>query len=270
VSPRPWVRVAELAEAAPAAASPLDARLLVLKRLAIVPAYNEEVSVGRVIDEIRAFDPGFDVVVVDDGSVDRTVGVAADRGAHVVRLPFNLGIGGAMQTGYRFALEHGYDLAVQIDGDGQHDPHELPKILRPVLDGDADLVVGSRFSGDDEAFRSSPVRRIGIRIFASVVSAVVGQRVTDTTSGFRAVNRRGIVLFAADYPHDYPEVEATIMCVKHKLRLAEVPVRMRERSGGRSSITAFRSVYYMAKVLLAIFVGLFRRYAVPLEEEHHR
>jgi glycosyltransferase involved in cell wall biosynthesis len=262
--------VAELAAVAPGSPTDLEARLRELKRLAIVPAFNEEASVGHVIDEIRGFDPGFDVVVVDDGSVDRTVGVAADRGAHVVRLPFNLGIGGAMQTGYRFALEHGYDLAVQIDGDGQHDPHELPKILQPMLDGDADLVVGSRFSGDDETFRSSPTRRIGIRIFARVVSAVVGQRVTDTTSGFRAVNRRGIVLFAADYPHDYPEVEATIMCVKHKLRLAEVPVRMRERSGGRSSITAFRSVYYMAKVLLAIFVGLFRRYAVPLEEEHHR
>jgi glycosyltransferase involved in cell wall biosynthesis len=249
---------------------PVDARLAELKRLAIVPAYNEEVSVGRVIDEIRAFDPGFDIVVVDDGSVDRTAGVADDRGAHVVRLPFNLGIGGAMQTGYRFALEHGYDLAAQIDGDGQHDPYELPKILRPMLDGEADLVVGSRFAGEDATFRSSATRRIGIRIFARVVSAVVGQRVTDTTSGFRVVNRRGIVLFAADYPHDYPEVEATIMCVKHKLRLAEVPVRMRERTGGRSSITAFRSVYYMAKVLLAIFVGLFRRYASPLEEEHHR
>ena len=262
--------MAELAEAAPAAALLVDARLAELKRLAIVPAYNEEASIGHVIDEIRAFDPGFDIAVVDDGSVDRTAGVAADRGAHVVRLPFNLGIGGAMQTGYRFALEQGYDLAVQIDGDGQHDPRELPKILKPMLDGDADLVVGSRFAGDPAAFRSSPVRRVGIRIFASIVSAVVGQRVTDTTSGFRAVNRRGIILFAADYPHDYPEVEATIMCVKHKLRLTEVPVQMRERTGGRSSITAFRSIYYMAKVLLAIFVGLFRRYAVPLEEDHHR
>jgi len=243
------------------------ARLAELKRLAIVPAYNEEASVGRVIDELRAFDPGFDIVVVDDGSVDRTAGVAADRGAHVIRLPFNLGIGGAMQTGYRFAFEQAFDIAVQVDGDGQHDPAQLPKILEPVLDGDADLVVGSRFAGGG-AYRSTAVRRIGIRVFASVVSAVVGQRVTDTTSGFRAVNRKGIALFAADYPHDYPEVEATVMCVKHKLRLTEVPVEMRERSGGQSSITAFRSIYYMTKVLLAIFVGLFRRYAIPLEEEH--
>jgi glycosyltransferase involved in cell wall biosynthesis len=261
--------VAELAPAAPAVPAERDviARLGELRRLAIVPAFNEEASVGRVIDEIRAVDPGFEIVVVDDGSTDRTAGVADDRGAHVIRLPFNLGIGGAVQTGYRYAFEQGFDLAVQVDGDGQHDPAQLQEILAPVLDGRADLVVGSRFAGPG-AYRSTAARRIGIRIFASVVSAVVRQRVTDTTSGFRAVNRKGIALFAADYPHDYPEVEATVMCVKHKLRLMEVPVEMRERSGGRSSITALRSVYYMTKVLLAIFVGLFRRYAVPLEEEH--
>jgi len=260
--------VAELAPAPPVTVADGDvlAELGELKRVAIVPAFNEEASVGRVIDEIRAFDPGFEIAVVDDGSTDRTAGIAADRGVHVIRLPFNLGIGGAMQTGYRYAFEHGYDLAVQVDGDGQHDPAQLPLILRPVLAGAADLVVGSRFAGGG-AYRSTLTRRIGIRIFAAVVSAVVGQRVTDTTSGFRAVNRKGIALFAADYPHDYPEVEATVMCVKHKLRLTEVPVEMRERSGGRSSITALRSIYYMAKVLLAIFVGLFRRYAVPLEEE---
>jgi glycosyltransferase involved in cell wall biosynthesis len=237
------------------------------RRIAIVPALNEEVTVGRVIDEIRAFDSGFDIVVVDDGSTDRTAGVAVDRGAHVLRLPFNLGIGGAMQTGFRFAFEQGYDIAVQIDGDGQHDPSQLSKILAPVLAGEADLCVGSRFTGEG-AYRSSFLRRIGIKIFAQVVSAVVGQKVTDTTSGFRAVNSKGIALFASDYPHDYPEVEATVMCVKHKLRLKEVPVEMRERVGGTSSITALRSIYYMTKVLLAIFVGLFRRYAVPLEEEH--
>jgi glycosyltransferase involved in cell wall biosynthesis len=261
--------VAELAPAPPPVAAGRDvlAELGELKRLAIVPAFNEEVSVGRVIDEIRAFDSGFEIAVVDDGSTDRTAGVAADRGVHVIRLPFNLGIGGAMQTGYRYAFERGYDVAVQVDGDGQHDPAQLARILEPVLAGDADLVVGSRFAGGGE-YRSTFGRRIGIRIFAGVVSTIVRQRVTDTTSGFRAVNRKGIALFAADYPHDYPEVEATVMCVKHKLRLMEVPVEMRERSGGRSSITGVRSVYYMTKVLLAIFVGLFRRYAVPPEEEH--
>jgi glycosyltransferase involved in cell wall biosynthesis len=261
--------MAELAEVPAAPVATVLAQLGELKRLAIVPALNEGESVGRVIAEIRRFDPGFDIVVVDDGSTDRTAGIAADQGAHVLRLPFNLGIGGAVQTGYRFAFERGYDIAVQIDGDGQHDPAQLPAILAPVLAGEADLCVGSRFAGGS-GYQSSFARRVGIRLFAAVVSVVVRQKVTDTTSGFRAVNRKGIALFAADYPHDYPEVEATVMCVKHKLRLTEVPVEMRERAGGESSITALSSIYYMTKVLLAIFVGLFRRYAVPVEEEHRR
>jgi glycosyltransferase involved in cell wall biosynthesis len=258
--------VAELVEVPASPGNTVLAQLAELKRLAVVPALNEEKTVGRVIDEIRGFDPGFDIVVVDDGSTDRTAGIAADRGAHVLRLPFNLGIGGAVQTGYRFAFERGYDVAVQVDGDGQHDPAQLHAILAPVLSGEADLCVGSRFA-EGSGYQSSFVRRMGIRLFARVVSAVVRQKVTDTTSGFRAVNRKGIALFAADYPHDYPEVEATVMSVKHKLRLTEVPVQMRERGGGASSITAVRSIYYMTKVLLAIFVGLFRRYAVPLEED---
>jgi glycosyltransferase involved in cell wall biosynthesis len=261
--------VAELAQVPVPSPNAVLMQIGELRRIAIVPALNEEEAVRGVIDEIRAFDPGFDIVVVDDGSTDRTAGIAADAGAHVLRLPFNLGIGGAVQTGYRFAFERGYDIAVQVDGDGQHDPVQLPLILEPVLSGAADLCVGSRFASGS-GYQSSFMRRLGIRLFAWVVSAVVGQKVTDTTSGFRAVNRRGIALFAADYPHDYPEVEATIMCVKHKLRLHEVPVEMRERAGGESSITALRSIYYMTKVLLAIFVGLFRRYAVPLEEEHRR
>jgi len=250
--------VAELAQVPEPPRAAVLVRIGELRRIAIVPALNEEETVGRVIDEIHAFDPGFDIVVVDDGSTDRTAGIAGDRGAHVLRLPFNLGIGGAVQTGYRFAFEHGYDIAVQVDGDGQHDPEQLPLILAPVLAGEADLCVGSRFASGS-GYQSSFARRLGIRLFAWVVSAVVRQKVTDTTSGFRAVNRKGIALFAADYPHDYPEVEATIMCVKHKLRLQEVPVEMRERGGGESSITALRSIYYMTKVLLAIFVGLSRR-----------
>jgi glycosyltransferase involved in cell wall biosynthesis len=237
-----------------------------LRRIAIVPALNEEESVGHVIDEIRAFDPGFEIVVIDDGSVDRTAEVARRRGASVVRLPFNLEIGGAVQTGFRYAFEHGFDLAVRIDGDGQHDPAELPRILEPVLRDEADIAVGSRFA-EAGGYRPSRSRRAGIRILAWTVSALVRQRVTDPTSGFQAVNRRGIRLFAADYPHDYPEVEAVVMVRRHRLRLKEVPVRMRERTGGRSSITAFRSVYYMVKVLLAISIGLFRRNVTPLEEE---
>jgi glycosyltransferase involved in cell wall biosynthesis len=234
------------------------------RRIAIVPAFNEAKNIGRVIDELRAFDGGFDVVVVSDGSTDATAEVARAHGAHVVKLPFNLGIGGAVQTGFRYASENGYELAVRCDGDGQHDPSELPKVLAPVLAGEADIVVGSRFTGD-EGYRSSAARRVGIRILASVVSLIARQRVTDTTSGFQALNRKALELFAADYPHDYPEVEGMVMTIRHKLRLQEVPVRMREREHGQSSITALRSIYYMAKVLLALFVGLFRRRVVPVE-----
>jgi glycosyltransferase involved in cell wall biosynthesis len=243
-----------------------DQRLHELRRVAIVPALNEEHTIGRVVDELRAFDPGLDVVVVDDGSTDGTSRAAAAKGARVLRLPFNLGIGGAVQTGFRYAFENGYDLAVRVDGDGQHDPAQLGRVLDPVLSGDADIAVGSRFSSDAAAgYTSSRSRRVGIRLLAAVVSRIVGQRVTDTTSGFQALNREGIALFARDYPHDYPEVEAMVMVFRHRLRLREVPVEMRERGGGRSSITALRSIYYMAKVLLAIFVGLFRRNVVPQE-----
>ena len=236
------------------------------RRVAIVPALNEEHSLPNVINELRAFDPGLDIVVVDDGSLDRTAEVAAAKGAHVLRLPFNLGIGGAVQTGFRYAFEHGYDIAVRVDGDGQHDPSQLDRVLAPVLSGEADIAVGSRFATESDGYRSSRTRRLGIRLLARVVSRIVGQRVTDTTSGFQALNRHGIALFARDYPHDYPEVEATVMVFRHRLRLVEVPVTMRERGGGRSSITALRSVYYMVKVLLAIFVGLFRRNVVPQED----
>ena len=239
----------------------------VLRTLAIVPALNEEESVGGVVDEITAFDPQIRVLVVDDGSSDRTAAVAEAHGAQVVRLPFNLGIGGAMQTGFRYAFLNGFDVVVQVDGDGQHDPAELPKLLVPLREDRADMVVGSRFSAQG-SYRAPVFRRLGIALFAWTISLIARQRVTDTTSGFRAVNRRGIALFAADYPHDYPEVEATVMVVRHELRLLEVPVAMRSRSAGRSSITAASSIYYMVKVLLAIFVSLFRRNVVPLEEEH--
>lgn len=236
-----------------------------MRKLAIVPALNEERAIGGVIDEIKAFDSTFDVLVIDDGSHDRTAENAAAHGARVVRLPYNLGIGGSVQTGFRYAFTHDYDLVARVDGDGQHDPGQLTALLPVVLGDVADICVGSRFAGSG-GYRSSGTRRLGIRILAGTVSLMTRQRVTDTTSGFQVLNRRAIALFAQDYPHDYPEVEAAVMLHKHRLRLAEVPVTMREREHGSSSITALRSVYYMAKVLLAVGVAMFRRRATPVED----
>jgi glycosyltransferase involved in cell wall biosynthesis len=236
-----------------------------LRTLAIVPAYNEQDCIGTVLEEIRAAEPDLHVVVVNDASGDGTAAIAARAGATVLNLPFNVGIGGTVQTGYQYAVEHGFELAVQVDGDGQHDPREIARLLEPLLEGRADMVVGTRFAAGG-GYRGTRLRRVGIHIFAAIVSLLVRARVTDTTSGFRAVNRKAIALFAADYPHDYPEVEATVLAVRHGLRMIEVPVQMRVRETGSSSITALRSVYYMIKVLLALFIGLFRRYPTPLEE----
>jgi glycosyltransferase involved in cell wall biosynthesis len=226
--------------------------------LAIVPAYNEVATVGRVVRSIRENAPEFDVVVIDDGSTDETGIEAVAAGAKVIRHPFNLGIGGAAQSGFTYALENGYERLVQVDGDGQHDPTEIAKLMA-TMDGDRsiDMVCGSRFL--EKLQYAAPIsRRTGIHIFAFLLSRIVGQRVTDPTSGFRLYNRRGIALFARDYPHDYPEVEAVLMVHFHRLTMREVPVRMFQRGGGVSSITSGKSVYYMIKVLLAIFVGLVR------------
>jgi hypothetical protein len=228
--------------------------------VAIVPAYNEEGAIGKLVDEIAEHQPELDVVVLDDCSSDETATVAEEHGATVLRLPFNVGIGGAVQTGFRYALEQDYDVAVRLDGDGQHDPSEISKLLGPVERGEANLVIGSRFVDANGTYRPPLARRLGIRVFAGLVSLLGGQRVTDTTSGFVALDHVGIELFASEYPHDYPEVEATLIALRSGLRLRQVQVDMRERETGASSITFVRSLYYIVKVMLALLVASLRRY----------
>jgi glycosyltransferase involved in cell wall biosynthesis len=236
-----------------------------LRKLAIVPAYNEEGMIGRVVRDIRRHAPGFDVVVVDDGSLDRTAAVAEAEGAVVLRQPFNLGIGGAMQAGYKYALHRDYDVAVQVDGDGQHKPEYLPAMVEALsTGGEADLVYGSRFLGDP-GYKVPFMRRLGNRIFGITLSVICRQKITDPTSGFRMVNRNGIELFARDYPHDYPEVEAILMLNAHRLKIHEVHVRMNARGFGESSIDYLSAGYYMVKVMLAIFIGLLRRRPTPMD-----
>jgi hypothetical protein len=237
-----------------------------LRKLAIVPAYNEAGMVARVVRDIHRAAPDFDVVVIDDGSIDETSAEAAAEGAAVIRHPYNLGIGGAVQSGFKYALRNGYQVAAQVDGDGQHKPEYLPEMVAALhTEGEqADMVYGSRFRGDP-GYRVPLGRRLGNMVFSVVLSAITRQKITDPTSGFRMTNRRAIELFARDYPHDYPEVEALLMLHANRLRIHEVHVKMNARGFGQSSIDYPRSAYYMLKVLLALFVGLFRRRETPVE-----
>jgi glycosyltransferase involved in cell wall biosynthesis len=254
-----------------------------MKKIAIVPAYNEEASLPGVLRALRAEAADFDVVVINDGSTDGTSAAArAFAGVRVVDLPENIGIGGAVQTGFLFARAGGYDLAVQVDGDGQHRPSEIAKIAAPVLSGAADAAIGSRFiltrgirpraitaeadprskpgaPAAETGFRGSPFRRAGIRIFQALNFLLLGERITDSTSGFRAFNRRAIEVLSVTYPDDYPEPEAIYILKRKGLRIVEVPVEMAGRAAGRSSIGFWHSLYYMVKVCLAIFVLLLRR-----------
>jgi len=229
-----------------------------MKILIIVPAYNEEESLPGVIRDLRENIRLADILVVNDGSKDATARIAKEGGVAVLNLPFNLGIGGAMQAGYLYAEQRDYDIAVQFDGDGQHLAGEIEKLLLHVREGNADLVIGSRFL-DQGGYSTSVFRKSGIWIFSRILSRMLGLRVTDSTSGFRAANRRVIEFFSRTYPDDYPEVEALVLLHKAKLRMVEVAVNMRERTGGTSSITPLRSVYYMIKVLLAIFIDLLKK-----------
>lgn len=230
----------------------------VKETLIIVPSYNEAEGISRVVAEIRSRIPYADVVVVNDGSRDQTGRLAEEAGALVIHLSANLGIGGAVQTGYRYAADNGYRYAAQIDGDGQHNPADFERMLDSLRANDADMVVGSRFL-KGEGFQSTFARKIGIELFAKLVSGLTGRKVTDPTSGFRVCGRRAIDLFAQDYPTDYPEVEALVLLDNCGFSFVETPVVMNARLAGTSSISALRSVYYMVKVFLAVFIAKSRK-----------
>lgn len=229
-----------------------------MKTLVIIPAYNEEHSIRGVIDDLRQHLSNADIVVVDDGSRDATGKVAESLGAIVLTLPFNLGIGAAVQAGYRFAMRNGYEIAFQFDGDGQHRADQVSTLLRPLLSGDADMVIGSRFL-EKGGYDAEISRLFAIKVLSRIISVFVGQSVTDPTSGFRAANSRAIAFYNSYYPDDYPEPEAVVLLHKAGFRIAEVPVLMRKRLIGSSSITLLRGVYYMVKVVLAIIVDMIKK-----------
>ncbi|WP_054958545.1 glycosyltransferase family 2 protein [Paenibacillus dakarensis] len=224
-----------------------------LKILVIVPAYNEAAVIEQVVRRIRQDAPAVDVLVINDGSSDNTSQIARAAGAEVIDLTCNLGIGGAVQTGYRYAKEYHYDFAVQIDGDGQHNPKDLNRLLSTILDTGVDMVIGSRFI-TKEGFQSTFARKMGIKLLSSLLTLLTGQTVTDPTSGYRFCGKRAISLFSREYPTDYPEVEALMLMYNRELSFTEIPVVMNERIGGVSSISAMKSVYYMIKVILSVLL----------------
>lgn len=237
-----------------------------MKVLLIVPAYNEEKNIVKTVETIQQAQKDFmehvelDYLVVNDGSTDQTEEICKEHGFQHITLVDNLGIGGAVQTGYIYADRHGYDVAVQFDGDGQHDIQGLPQLLEPLATGEWDFTVGSRFLQEGSSgFHSTAARRMGIRLLSFLIKLVSGERVQDVTSGFRAANKRVIRAFAADYPVDYPEPESLISLSKQGFRIKEVPVNMFERTGGVSSISFFKSIYYMIKVTLAILCAAARK-----------
>ena len=226
------------------------------KCLVIIPAYNEADNISSVIKNLAKSKIDVDYVVVNDCSIDNTVEVLESEKANYLKLPVNLGIGGAVQAGYIYAKENNYDIAIQIDGDGQHDPEYLDRLIEPILEGEADCVIGSRFV-TNEGFRSSALRRMGINWLSFIIKLLCGVTVKDVTSGFRAVNRELIELFSREYAQDYPEPEAIISCAIHNSIIKEVPVVMHERQGGVSSINSFKSIYYMIKVTISLILCRF-------------
>ncbi len=226
-----------------------------MKTLIIIPAYNEAKNLVGLLDSLKSTCPEHDMVVINDSSRDNTLEVCREHGIYVIDLPVNLGIGGAVQSGYRYALYRHYDAVVQVDGDGQHNPEYIGKLLAELNKG-ANICIGSRFI-TKKGFQSSMTRRFAIRYFSSLIYFFTGCRVTDPTSGFRACDLKAIKLFATDYPQDYPEPESIVNAARNKLQVIEVPVVMNERKEGKSSITHLKSLYYMIKVSLSVIIASF-------------
>lgn len=229
-----------------------------MKKLIIIPAYNEAENLVSLIAEIKNKAWEYDYVIINDGSTDNTRNVCQDNGFNTINLPVNLGIGGAVQTGYLYALVGGYDVAIQLDGDGQHDPGYLDALIRPIIEGVADLCIGSRFI-ENQGFQSSFTRRMGISWLNTMLRIVAHQKITDSTSGFRAANKKVIVYFASNYPYDYPEPETISDASRKSFRIVEIPVVMRERATGTSSIKLYKTIYYMTKVTMAILISRMKR-----------
>lgn len=225
-----------------------------MKTLVIIPCYNEQDSIVKVVDNLKKNAPDVDYLIVNDCSTDGTEKILKENGYNYINNPINLGIGGGVQAGYKYAVQYGYDIAVQMDGDGQHDPKYLSAVIEPVAQGKYDMAIGSRFI-EKEGFQTSFMRRIGINIISAFIFVLTGKRVKDTTSGFRACNKKLIDFFAANYADDYPEPEAIMACLACGYSVGEVAVVMEERQGGVSSISSFKSAYYMIKVCLALIVG---------------
>lgn len=229
-----------------------------MKKLIIIPAYNEAENIEKTIDAITKKAKDFDYIIINDCSSDETLKICEEKGYNVVSLPINLGIGGAVQTGYKYALQNGYDVAVQVDGDGQHDPAFLHMMVDYMVEKKCDMVIGSRFI-NKEGFQSSGTRRLGIKYFTILIKLLTGAKITDPTSGLRMINRDVIKVFAADYPKDYPEPESVVSILRRKKNVQEIPVIMKAREGGVSSISPKKSVYYMIKVTLAILIECIRK-----------
>lgn len=231
-----------------------------MKTLIIIPAFNEEESIGAVIRAVHDACAFADVLVIDDASRDATRTTALAAGGRVISLPINLGIGGAVQTGLKYASAGGYDFAIQIDGDGQHNPLYVPALLEPIMRGEADVVIGSRFI-ERQGYQSTFARRGGIAVLRLLFLALIGRRISDCTSGFRAYSRKSIEFLRDRYPSDYPEPESILLLSRHRFRIREIPVTMHERAGGNSSITGWAAPYYIAKVVLAVVMESMRKKA---------